>query len=133
MILYGSGEPIERLEKVGRWVRSVHCKDGKWAKNPGQEWGTEVPLGEGDVGMERYLRTLDKIGYTARSPSNARFPRSPNDKRPKSAGPVAVARIESQDRIARSLAGRRATQRHFMTTSNPPPAGTRFASCSSRC
>lgn len=63
MILYGSGEPIEALEKVGRWVRSVHCKDGKWAKRPGQEWGTEVPLGEGDVGMECYLRTLDKIGY----------------------------------------------------------------------
>ncbi len=63
MILYGSGEPIEALQKVGRWVRSVHCKDGKWAARPGQEWGTEVPLGEGDVGMERYLRTLDTIGY----------------------------------------------------------------------
>jgi sugar phosphate isomerase/epimerase len=63
MILYGSGEPIEALEKVGRWVKSVHCKDGKWARNPGQEWGREVPLGEGDVGMERYLRTLDTIGY----------------------------------------------------------------------
>jgi sugar phosphate isomerase/epimerase len=63
MILYGSGEPIEALEKVGRWVKSVHCKDGKWAKNPGQEWGAEVPLGEGDVGMERYLRTLEAIGY----------------------------------------------------------------------
>ncbi len=63
MILYGSGEPIEALEKVGQYVRSVHCKDGVWAANPGQEWGREVPLGEGDVGMERYLRTLDKIGY----------------------------------------------------------------------
>jgi sugar phosphate isomerase/epimerase len=63
MILYGSGEPIEALQKVGRWVRSVHCKDGKWAAHPGQEWGSEVPLGEGDVGMERYLRTLDAIGY----------------------------------------------------------------------
>lgn len=63
MILYGSGEPIEALEKVGRWVRSVHCKDGRWADKPGQEWGAEVPLGEGDVGMENYLRTLDKLGY----------------------------------------------------------------------
>jgi sugar phosphate isomerase/epimerase len=63
MILYGSGEPIEALEKVGKYVRSVHCKDGKWAARPGQEWGAEVPLGEGDVGMERYLRTLDKLGY----------------------------------------------------------------------
>ena len=39
-------------------------KDGKWAKNPGQEWGQEVALGEGDVGMENYLRTLQEIGYT---------------------------------------------------------------------
>lgn len=63
MILYGSGEPIEALEQVGKYVRSVHCKDAKWAGHPGQEWGSEVALGEGDVGMERYLRTLDKIGY----------------------------------------------------------------------
>src|SRR5205085_5994828 len=64
MILYGSGEPIAALKKVGRYVRSIHCKDGKWAKNPGQEWGQEVPLGEGDVGMENYLRMLQQIGYT---------------------------------------------------------------------
>jgi sugar phosphate isomerase/epimerase len=63
MILYGLGEPIAALEKVGRFVHSVHCKDATWAANPGKEWGCEVALGEGDVGMERYLRTLDKIGY----------------------------------------------------------------------
>jgi sugar phosphate isomerase/epimerase len=63
MILYGTGEPIEALKKVGKYVRSVHCKDGKWAKNPGEEWGQEVPLGEGDVGMENYLRALADIGY----------------------------------------------------------------------
>jgi sugar phosphate isomerase/epimerase len=63
MILYGSGEPIEALEKVGRYVKSVHCKDATWAAHPGQEWGAEVPLGSGAVGMERYLRTLDKLGY----------------------------------------------------------------------
>src|SRR5262249_55369989 len=66
MILYGSGEPIEALRKVGKYVRSVHCKDGKWAApdKRGKEWGTEVPLGQGDVGMENYLRTLKEIGYT---------------------------------------------------------------------
>lgn len=63
MILYGSGEPIEALKKVGSYVRSVHCKDGKWAAKPGEEWGAEVPLGEGDVGMEAYLRTLNDLGY----------------------------------------------------------------------
>ncbi len=64
MILYGLGDPIAALEKLGRYVRGVHCKDAKWAARPGEEWGQEVPLGDGDVGMEAFLRTLKKIGYT---------------------------------------------------------------------
>ena len=66
MILYGSGEPIEALKKVGHLVRSVHCKDAKWAApdQRGKSWGTEVALGEGDVGFETYLRTLLELGYT---------------------------------------------------------------------
>ena len=64
MILYGTGEPIEALRQVGALVRSVHCKDATWADNPGVEWGAEVPLNDGAVGMEDYLRTLDAIGYT---------------------------------------------------------------------
>ena len=63
MILYGTGEPIEALKKVGKYVRSIHCKDGTWADKPGEEWGQEVPLGEGDVGFETYLRTLDELSY----------------------------------------------------------------------
>jgi sugar phosphate isomerase/epimerase len=65
MILYGTGDPIEALEKVGHRVRSIHCKDAKWAAAPerGKKWGVEVPLGEGDVGMETYLRTLKRLGY----------------------------------------------------------------------
>jgi sugar phosphate isomerase/epimerase len=63
MILYGTGEPIEALKKVGQYVRSIHCKDGTWADKPGEEWGQEVPMGEGDVGFEAYLRALDEIGY----------------------------------------------------------------------
>jgi len=63
MILYGSGEPIEALRKVGSYVRSVHCKDAKWAAKPGEEWGTEVPFGTGEVGAENFLRTLAELGY----------------------------------------------------------------------
>ncbi len=77
MILYGSGEPIEALRKVGRYVRSVHCKDGKWAEKPGQEWGAEVPLGEGDVGMENFLRTLDEIGYDGPLTIEREIPQEP--------------------------------------------------------
>ncbi len=84
MILYGSGEPIEALEKVGRFVRSVHCKDAKWAANPGKEWGAEVPLGQGDVGMEnvpahaqgpRLRRPAD---HRTRDPSRAGTPKGRN-------------------------------------------------------
>lgn len=66
MILYGMGDPIAALEKVGKYVRSIHCKDAKWAAEDvrGTEWGQEVPLGDGDVGMKNYLQTLKKIGYT---------------------------------------------------------------------
>jgi sugar phosphate isomerase/epimerase len=66
MILYGTGDPIDALRKVGHLVRSVHCKDGTWAApaERGKNWGREVPLGTGDVGIENYLRTLKDIGYT---------------------------------------------------------------------
>lgn len=77
MILYGTGEPIEALKKIGRYVRSVHCKDGTWADNPGQEWGCEVPLGEGDVGMETYLRTLQEIGYEGPLTIEREIPQEP--------------------------------------------------------
>ena len=65
MILYGTGDPIEALKKVGHLVRSVHCKDARWAapEKRGIEWGAEMPLGEGDVGIETFLRTLKDLGY----------------------------------------------------------------------
>lgn len=77
MILYGAGEPIEALAVVGRWVRSVHCKDAKWAKNPGQEWGVETPLGEGDVGFDNFLKTLKKIGYNGPLTIEREIPQEP--------------------------------------------------------
>jgi sugar phosphate isomerase/epimerase len=77
MILYGSGEPIAALEQVGPWVRGVHVKDGKWADKPGKEWGTEVPAGEGDVDMERFLRTLNKIGYAGPLTIEREIPQDP--------------------------------------------------------
>jgi sugar phosphate isomerase/epimerase len=78
MILYGLGEPIAALRRVGHLVRSVHCKDAKWAANPGKEWGAEVPLGEGDVGMENFLRTLAEIGYDGPLTIEREIPEEPD-------------------------------------------------------
>ncbi len=77
MILYGTGEPIPALEAVAAHVRSVHCKDGTWSDSPGVTWGAEVPLGSGDVGMQRYLETLDKIGYQGPLTIEREIPQDP--------------------------------------------------------
>ncbi|MGY8824881.1 MAG: sugar phosphate isomerase/epimerase family protein [Candidatus Latescibacterota bacterium] len=63
MILYGAGNPIEALDIVGNHVRSVHCKDASYQRQPGQPWYEDAPLGRGDVGMEVFLRKLDSLGY----------------------------------------------------------------------
>jgi len=79
MILYGTGEPIAALKQVGHLVRSIHCKDAKWAAPEvrGTGWGQEVPLGDGDVGMENYLRTLDAIGYAGPLTIEREIPQDP--------------------------------------------------------
>ncbi len=77
MILYGSGEPIEALRKIGPYVRSVHCKDGKWAAHPGKEWGAETPFGMGDVGAEAFLRTLKEFRYDGALTIEREIPQDP--------------------------------------------------------
>jgi sugar phosphate isomerase/epimerase len=77
MILYGTGDPIEALRKVGRSVRSCHCKDAKWAANPGKEWGTEVSFGTGDVGAETFLRTLKEFGFDGALTIEREIPQEP--------------------------------------------------------
>jgi len=88
MILYGTGDPIEALKKVGRYVGSVHCKDANWAANPGQEWGTEVPLGQGAVNMEKYLQTLKDLGYRGPLTIEREIPQEPDRQRAEIGGAV---------------------------------------------
>ncbi len=64
LILYGMGDPIGALKKVGHKVRGVHCKDGTATTGtPGVDWGAEVPFGTGQVNAELFLRTLQEVGY----------------------------------------------------------------------
>ena len=65
MILYGTGDPIEALMVLGKHVISVHAKDGDWPpKDVPGALGTERPLGQGSVGMERFVAALREIGFT---------------------------------------------------------------------
>jgi sugar phosphate isomerase/epimerase len=64
MILYGTGDPIAALDMLGPHVLTVHCKDGDWPlKDSPGALGEEQPLGQGSVGMERFIAKLKEIGY----------------------------------------------------------------------
>ena len=64
MILYGTGDPIDALGTLAMHVVSVHCKDSDWpAKGVAGALGEEKPLGQGSVGMERFIGKLKAIGF----------------------------------------------------------------------
>jgi L-ribulose-5-phosphate 3-epimerase len=63
MLLYDMGDPIEAVELLGPDIRSVHLKDARRPKVAGS-WGEEVPLGQGEVDIKRFVQTLKSVGYT---------------------------------------------------------------------
>ena len=64
MILYGTGDPIEALGVLAPHVISVHCKDGDWPdRDTPEALGEERPLGEGSVGIDRFVHRLKELGY----------------------------------------------------------------------
>jgi sugar phosphate isomerase/epimerase len=63
MLLYDMGDPVEAVRILGPDIRSVHAKDARRPKTPG-EWGEEVPLGRGEVDFPRFLRALREVGFS---------------------------------------------------------------------
>lgn len=63
MILYGSGDPIEAVQTLGRHIQHVHIKDAIASASPGIEWGREVAFGAGDIDHTAFLRALIDVGY----------------------------------------------------------------------
>jgi L-ribulose-5-phosphate 3-epimerase len=62
VVLYDMGDPLRAVEVLGPDIRSVHVKDANRTKVPGT-WGEEVPLGEGQVNIKQFIKTLKKVGY----------------------------------------------------------------------
>jgi len=63
MLLYDKGDPLRAVEILAPDIRSVHVKDAKRPTTPGT-WGEEVPLGQGQVDIPAFIRTLQRVGYT---------------------------------------------------------------------
>jgi len=62
MILYDKGDPIEAVRVLSPWIRHLHVKDAVRTTKPGT-WGAEVPWGDGQVGLKRFLAVLDEVGF----------------------------------------------------------------------
>jgi len=62
MLLYYMGDPIRAVEILGSDIRSVHVKDARRPTSQDQ-WGEEVPLGQGQVDIPRFVKTLKDTGY----------------------------------------------------------------------
>jgi L-ribulose-5-phosphate 3-epimerase len=64
MILYGTGDPIEALDVLSKYVISVHCKDGDWPdRSKPEALGVEMPLGKGAVDIPKFISKLKEVGY----------------------------------------------------------------------
>lgn len=64
MILYDKGDPVESLQLLMPRVRQVHIKDAVRTKTPGT-WGSEVPIGDGEVDWVAFLKVLADADYDA--------------------------------------------------------------------
>ncbi len=62
MLLYDMGDPLAAVETLAPFIRSVHLKDANRPTAAG-EWGTEVPIGDGQTISAAFLTALDRIGY----------------------------------------------------------------------
>ena len=63
MILYDKGDPIDALKKLLPGVKSIHIKDAIKTATPG-EWGSEVPVGTGQVDWQAFMQVLADGDYT---------------------------------------------------------------------
>jgi L-ribulose-5-phosphate 3-epimerase len=63
LILYGKANPVDAVDIIGPYVRSVHAKDGKWPTNP-DKLGEEVIIGKGLVNFKQVFTKLQRLGYT---------------------------------------------------------------------
>ncbi len=62
LILYGKANPVDGLDVIGKYVRSLHAKDGRYPTNP-RELGQETPIGEGQVDFPGVFRKLKALNF----------------------------------------------------------------------
>ena len=62
LIMYGKGNPVDAVDTLGKYIVSVHAKDGAYPTD-GRNLGPELALGEGKVNFPKLLRALKAAGF----------------------------------------------------------------------
>lgn len=62
LMIYGSANPIDGLDLLGSYVRSVHAKDGTYPTG-GYQVGVETVMGEGQVDIPAFVTKLKNLGF----------------------------------------------------------------------
>jgi sugar phosphate isomerase/epimerase len=62
LILYGKANPVDGLKVIGKYVRSLHAKDGRYPTDP-YRLGKETPIPTGDVDFPAVIASLKKLNY----------------------------------------------------------------------
>ncbi len=63
LILYGKGDPVGALDVLGKHVRGLHAKDGRYPTDP-KHLGQEVAIGSGRVNFPEVMAQLHQLSYT---------------------------------------------------------------------
>jgi len=62
LVMYGKANPLDGLKVIGRYVKSLHAKDGTYPVNP-NELGKEVPIPGGEVNFPAIISSLKKLDF----------------------------------------------------------------------
>jgi L-ribulose-5-phosphate 3-epimerase len=62
LIVFGKANPVDAIDIIGRHVRTVHAKDGRWPSDP-MKPGPQVLIGTGLVDFHTVFTKLRRIGY----------------------------------------------------------------------
>jgi sugar phosphate isomerase/epimerase len=61
-MIYGNGNPIDGIDLLKDYIRSVHAKDGTYP-TAGYVQGVETVMGEGQVDVPQFIAKLKAIGF----------------------------------------------------------------------
>lgn len=62
LLMYGKANPVDALDIIGKYVRSVHAKDGEYPTDS-RSLGVEKPIGQGRVNFPALIDKLKETGF----------------------------------------------------------------------